>query len=1050
MQFHRYLSFISFFFITLQYAVAQEAAVSGRIIDDENQEVLEKATIQLYKLSKSSSNRKNTNTQEHQDTTFVGGSLSDERGLFSFHDISNGNYLLKINYLGYESKAVNLNKTSKPIALGDIRLKADAVLLDEAVITANVPKMVIKDDTIVYNADAFRVPEGSVIEALVEALPGAKVDDDGGITVNGKTVRRFKMDGRDFMTGNNSAVMKNLPSYVIDQVKAYDEKSDQSRLTGIDDGNDDFVLEFVTKRSARNGLQMNPDIGIGTDHRYGIRLTAMKPFGAMRYTFMGNANNVNDRNFSGRGGRGRGNGNGQRHSKSTALDISYENNKNLKINGRVTWNHNNADNWNRTSSETFVSTRNGAFSHSINQQYSRSNSWTGNMNLQWTIDTLTTLSFRPNLSLSTNDNKGHTNSASFNADPFKYTEFPLEKEGEALLNAENVIMNSRKNKSMSYGDNKDISTQAQLFRRLSKTGRNISLNTNLSYRKGLNRSSNLSFVHLFQQKNKEGNDSTYQTNRYNYSPSNSFNASFGVTYTEPLLIFKPKEQQEVTEFPGDRRMNQRRQGLQGIFLQTRYNYRHSYQKSDPSTYDFPDLDEEAFYNVLNEYRDWTRLFGFLDNPYESYLSDSLSRYSERTENEHNIDLQLRVVREKLNMNVGMTIQPQNSHFIQQYLGRPVDTVRTVCNVSPTLNLRYRFNQQTNLQVTFRGSTSQPSITQLLEIYDNTNPLSITMGNPGLKPSFNSNLSANFQKQRSPKFVTDSLGFNIPKNQRHWSFSTNASWQRTTNAIGNVVTYNSTTGGRITRPENINGNWSANGGMTFNIGLDTLNRWDVSGSLRGSYNHHIAYVNLNRTETPDRNVTHTYNLSPSVSLSFRNKWLNFSLNGNATYAHTENRLQASNNLSTWNYSFGGNTRITFPWGTDLSTDMHLYSKRGYSDKTLNTNELIWNAQLSQSFLKGKKLTIMLQWYDILNKQSNFSRTVNANGWTDREVNAITSYAMIHVSYRYNMFGGRNRSGGNGRGEFFQGGSRGDRPFPDGGQRGGGGGGQRGGGGRFGGF
>ena len=239
-------------------------------------------------------------------------------------------------------------------------------------------------------------------------------------------------------------------------------------------------------------------------------------------------------------------------------------------------------------------------------------------------------------------------------------------------------------------------------------------------------------------------------------------------------------------------------------------------------------------------------------------------------------------------------------------------------------------------------------------------------------------------------------------------------------------------------------------MTFNIGLDTLNRWDVSGSLRGSYNHHIAYVNLNRTETPDRNVTHTYNLSPSVSLSFRNKWLNFSLNGNATYAHTENRLQASNNLSTWNYSFGGNTRITFPWGTDLSTDMHLYSKRGYSDKTLNTNELIWNAQLSQSFLKGKKLTIMLQWYDILNKQSNFSRTVNANGWTDREVNAITSYAMIHVSYRYNMFGGRNRSGGNGRGEFFQGGSRGDRPFPDGGQRGGGGGGQRGGGGRFGGF
>ena len=488
-------------------AMAQNETLSGRVVEKGSGKAMDHATVQLYKLSTSRSKT---------DTTYVGGTLSDAQGRFVFRSVNFGSYLVKVSFLGYREQTLMVSKVKgRQASLHDIAMEPDALVLDEAVVTANVPKMVVKEDTLVFNAAAFRVPEGSVIESLVEALPGAKIDDNGGITVNGKTVKRFKMDGRDFMTGNNSAVMKNLPSDVIEQVKAYEEASDLSRQTGIDDGNDDFVLEFVTKKSARKGLQMNPDLGYGTDHRYGVRLTAMKPFGDMRYTFMGNANNVNDRNFSGRGGRGRGNGNGQRHSKSTALDISYENNKNLRVNGRVTWNHNNTDNWNRTSSETFVSTRNGAFSHSISQQYSRSNSWTGNMNLQWTIDSLTTLSFRPNLSLSTNDNKGHTNSASFNADPFKYTEFPLEKEGEALLNAENVIMNSRKNKSMSYGDNKDISTQAQLFRRLSKTGRNISLNTNLSYRKGLNRSSNLSFVHLFQQKNKEGNDSTYQTNRYN-------------------------------------------------------------------------------------------------------------------------------------------------------------------------------------------------------------------------------------------------------------------------------------------------------------------------------------------------------------------------------------------------------------------------------------------------------------------------------------------------------------------------------------------------------
>jgi uncharacterized membrane protein YgcG len=290
--------------------------------------------------------------------------------------------------------------------------------------------------------------------------------------------------------------------------------------------------------------------------------------------------------------------------------------------------------------------------------------------------------------------------------------------------------------------------------------------------------------------------------------------------------------------------------------------------------------------------------------------------------------------------------------------------------------------------------------------------------------------------RQPTLVTDSMGFQVPKAQRHWSFNANGSIQRTSNSIGNVVTYNETTGGRITRPENINGNWSTNAGVTFNLGLDTLNRWDVSGSVNGRYDHRVGYVNLNRTATPDRNVTHTYNLSPEVSLSFRNKWLNFSLNSRLTYAKTENRLQASNNLTTWNYSYGGNTKITFPWGSNLSTDFHVFSKRGYSDETLNTNELIWNAQLSHSFLKGKKLTVMLQWYDILHEQTNFSRTVNANGWTDREVNAITSYAMLHVSYRLNLFGG---GGGDRERGDFRGGRGGGRDRGGRGGRGGWGGG-----------
>ena len=1007
---------------------AQSPSLTGRVMDAETNEALTRATAQLYRIGK--------------DTTFVGGTFSDAQGHFAFNINATGTFLLRISFLGYKTVEQRVTLTAGHTqTLGKIDMTPDAMQLDDAVVTANLPKMVIKDDTVVYNADAYRVPEGSVIEALVEALPGAKIDDNGKISINGKDVKRFKLDGRDFMTGNNDAVMKNLPSYVIDQVKAYDEKSDLSRMTGVDDGNDDFVLEFVTKRSARRGLQANPDIGYGTDGRYGIRLTAMKPFGAMRYTFMGNANNVNDRNFSGRGGRGRGNGQGQRKTKTGALDISYEKQNKLRLSGRVTWNHGNTDNWSRTGSESFVNTRGGAFSNSTSQSYSRNNNWTGSMNLQWIIDSLTTLSWRPDVSFNSNDNMSRSTSASFNANPFDYVRDPLSDEGLQLMRDSALAVNSRRNKSLSYSDGKSINSQIQLFRRIGRKGRNVALSASFSYRDGNNKNASLSAVRLYQQKDIFGNDSTYQTNRYTVSSNDNLNYSLGFTYTEPLLTFKPKENPETSNGQRQRgpfgRNQMRGFGQMGLFLQLNYRYSYSHQKNDPATYDFPLYPDDNFADVLTDYREWTALFGYLENPFESYLSKSLSRYSERTEYNHSIDVQLRYVREKINMNAGISILPQRSHFIQNYLGHPVDTMRTVTNIAPTLNMRYRFNQQTNLQVQFRGQTQQPNISQLLDIHDDTNPLNITEGNPGLKPAFNSNLRVNFQMMRRPTIVTDSLGFQVPKQQRNWSFNSNAGWQITSNSIGNIVTYNETTGGRLSRPENINGNWSANFGMGFTLGLDTLNRWDITGSINASYSHRVGYVNLNRTAVPDRNVTHTYNVNPSLSLSFRNKWLSFSLNGRTTYARTENRLQASNNLTTWNFSYGGNTKITFPWGSNLSTDFHMYSKRGYADESLNTNELLWNAQLSHSFLRGKVLTIMLQWYDILHEQTNFSRTVNANGWRDQEVNAITSYAMLHVSYRLNLFGGNNggagrggrsgRGGWSGRGGFGRGGSFGGGGF-----------------------
>ena len=177
MHFRRLYTILIFILSVLPIA-AQRESLYGRVVDKAEGNALEKATLQLYKL---------TTKRQSQDTTFVSGVFTDGNGRFTFSSVSAGSYLLKATYLGYQTYTKNLTKErGQALAVGDIRLEADAVQLDEAIVTANVPKMVVKDDTVIYNADAFSVPEGSVIEALVEMLPGAKVDDNGGISINGR------------------------------------------------------------------------------------------------------------------------------------------------------------------------------------------------------------------------------------------------------------------------------------------------------------------------------------------------------------------------------------------------------------------------------------------------------------------------------------------------------------------------------------------------------------------------------------------------------------------------------------------------------------------------------------------------------------------------------------------------------------------------------------------------------------------------------------------------------------------------------------------------
>ena len=931
---------------------AQERLVSGAIIDRDTKDPIEQVTVQLLKT----------------DSTYVTGAISNEKGLFHLNAPENGKYLLKITSVGYKPtvKRVVIEQ-DKNLALGNVVVGADAIMLKGAVVTAMAQKVTLKEDTFVYNSAAYRTPEGSVVEELVKRLPGAEVSDDGTIKINGKEVKKILVDGKEFMTGDTKTALKNLPTSIIDKIKAYDEKSDLSKVTGIDDGEEQTVLDFNVKKGMNKGLMSNIDLGIGNKDRYSARGMGGYFNSNNRFMLFGNANNTSDRGFGGGGpGRGFGGGNGLNASKMLAANYNYEEKNKFKFNTSLRWNHSDGDVWSRRSSENFMGSS-SSFSNSLNQNFSRSDSWNGNIRLEWMPDTMTNILFRPSISWTTNDSRSMGLSASFNQDPYQYTEDPLSDEGIEKMDEVDAVINRQKSVSLSYSKNNNIRGMLQLNRKLNNKGRNVTLRMDAKYTDKDSKSISLQNAHLYLVQNEAGLDSTYQTNRYNLTPSKDYSYSAQATYSEPLW--------------------------KATFLQFSYKFTYSYSKSDRSTYDFS---KYSFDGINPEYGAWGNYLGRLDGGLGDYRDDKLSRYSEYRNYTHDIQVMMRFVRQKYNLNFGVMIQPQRSKFIQDYQGKYVDTVRTVTNVSPTLDFRYRFSKMSNLRVNYRGTTSQPSISQLLDITDNSDPLNISKGNPGLKPSFTQNFRLfynNFVQNHNKGVMT------------YINFST------TSNSISNKVTYDETTGGRISRPENINGNWNVMGAFMFNCSIDSAGVWNINTDTNLGYNHYVSYLSLDKSQDSQKNTTQNTTWNERLSLSYRNDWLELSLDGTLAYNHAKNKLQPNSNLDTWQFSYGPSMTLTAPWGTSLNTSLSCSSRRGYSDASMNSDEFVWNAQLSQGFLKGKPLTVMLQFYDLLHQQSTFSRAISSVSRTDTEYNAINSYAMLHVVYRMNLFGGKDARKGN---------------------------------------
>ena len=940
------------------YAQNKIVTVSGRVIEAGTKEPVELAAVQLLSLP---------------DSAQVAGMTTSTQGYFSLSKQKPGKYLLKVSFIGYVTKIIPVQLTANVPAkkMGNIELATDAVMLQEAVVVAEAPQVTVVEDTLMYNSSAYRTPEGAMLEELVKKLPGAEIDDDGNVKINGKDLKKIMVDGKEFFGGDVKTGLKNLPVDMVDKLKTYDKKSDLARVTGIDDGEEETVLDLTVKKGMNQGWFGNADLGAGTKDRYTGRMMLNRFVDKTQFSIIGSANNVNDQGFSGVGGgpRWRSN-NGLNATKMLGANFATQTNK-LELGGSVRYNFQDADISSINSSERFLQNGN-SYSNSNNKNRNKGTNLNADFRMEWKPDTLTNIIFRPNFSYGRTNNASRSESGTFNEDPFNLIVNPND-----YLNFDNlsddplkdIRVNATNSASLSKGKSLSGNATLQVNRKLNNRGRNLTFRGVFGYGDNDNDQYTQSETRYYQLLNHLGGDSILYRNQYITTPTRNYNYTAQVTYSEPIA--------------------------KATFLQFSYQFQYKYSKSDKTTFD------------LLDYPDWA-IGGALPSGYESHAVDSLSKNAEYRYYNHDASVGLRFIRPKYQLNVGMSFQPQNSTLSYKKGDYMIDTTRTVFNFAPNMDLRFRFSKVSQLRFTYRGRSNQPTMENLLPITDNSNPLNIRMGNPGLKPSF---------------AHTMRLFYNTYNAEKQRGIMTHFSFTATQNSISNSTRYNEETGGLITRPENINGNWNAFGMFGFNTALKNK-KYTINTFTNVNYQNNVAFLYNQDTKNNDRNTSTGLTLGERVTGSYRNDWFEFSLNGSINYTAERNKLRPENNQEPYTYSYGASTNITMPWKMTLATNIANQSRRGYRDSSMNRDELIWNAQLAQSLLKGAA-TVSFEVYDILRQQSNISRSLSADMRSVSEYNGINSYCMVHFIYRLNIFGskaarekmmnsGRRGFGGPGRG------------------------------------
>lgn len=948
------------FLCILSFLSASARHILGRVVDGKTHEDLAGAVVELL---------------NPRDSSVIRATTTAERNIFGWKvfyyqiDVENDStYLLRCSNLGYKTayRRVNVRMANRvnEQQIDDIALEPDVHTLSEVVVKATKIKMVMRGDTLVYDASALNLSEGSMLDALIRQMPGMTLEN-GIVKVNGRAVSALLIDGRDFFKGDTKKALENLPAFTVDKVKVYDKLGQESRLMGRDMGDKSYVLDVALKRKYKHGMITNADVAGGTNSRYAARLFSMLYTNKDRLTVTGSTNNVGNSSVPGESGgisAAPEAGGGLTAVRNVGVEYRRDG-KNEDAFFASALNYVSDDNATRTrtTAQTFLT---GGDTYQLNRNA------THNASRQWSLDTSFGLTPSHHMlggsfsgSYNRNSGDGSSLSGSFNSRPdgdgILDSLFMSDASAWLLKQAINRVKNDNQFKGHAY--NASLSLYDRV--RLGSSGNDeLSFNTSLDYGKTTNDRFAMNRIDYLGTENRK--DHRYQ---YSQTPDKHLNIEASVLYAG-LLVNDTV-------------------GLNSLYLRPSYTIRQSYGNTRYSLYRIDQAEgyEEQDYTLGMLPSERKTLMATLDGS-NSYRNN-MHTTSQTAETSLYFSHGDGTAKPQYSLAARLPLEMKREHLIY-FRNKDYEKERHTTFFNPSVDIRYQFNDSTGTRymgLSYSASQSVPELSTLLDIRDDANPLAVTLGNPDLKKAFSHyvNFNAAFFQLATQRMMNLSLGFHT-----------------THNALASSVTYDKQTGVTTSQQVNVNGNWSASAGLSFSTPLDRAIRWRIQENFNANFNHSVDLTTVEGVDN-QRSKVQSWELTNHLKLDYQlDTRLHVFTEGRVAYHNANSHRQDFQAVDAWDCNLRLGTNVAMPWGMNLATDITDYRRMGYNDEQMNRSELVWNARLSKKLLHDR-LTFMLDAYDILGKLNSTTLVLNEQGRTETWTNSIPRYLMLHVAYKFTL-------------------------------------------------